>query len=105
MGMEEEDENLKKTYMVEDNGSDHATWMVEGSKMNGSAATIGFPRPTRWDKEKESKSHKETTQILESNLTFNFNIQLSTYVYKSKAPLYIGIEDRSWKVRYMKSHF
>jgi len=25
MGMEEEDENLKKTYVVEENGSDHAT--------------------------------------------------------------------------------
>ena len=76
MGMEEEDEKLKKTYVVEENGSDHATWMVKGSKMSGSAATWGFPRPTRWNKEKESKSHKETTQILESNFTFNFNIQL-----------------------------
>jgi len=47
MGMEEKDEKLKKTYVVEDIVSDHATWMVEGSKMNGSATTIGFPRPTR----------------------------------------------------------
>ena len=47
MGMEEEDEKLKKTYVVEDIGSDHATWMVEGSKMSESAATWGFPRPTR----------------------------------------------------------
>jgi len=39
MGMEEEDEKLKKTYVVEENGSDHATWMVKGSKMSGSAAT------------------------------------------------------------------
>ena len=37
--MEEEDEKLKKTYVVEDSGSDHATWMVEDSKMSGSAAT------------------------------------------------------------------
>jgi len=37
--MEEEDEKLKKTYVVEDNGSSHATWMVEGSKMSESAAT------------------------------------------------------------------
>jgi len=64
--MEEEDEKLKKTYVVEDIGSDNATWMVEGSKMSGSAATWGFPRPTRWDKEKENKFHKETTQILET---------------------------------------
>jgi len=35
------------TYVVDDNGSDHATWMVEGSKMSESAATRGFPRPTR----------------------------------------------------------
>ena len=70
--------------MVEDNGSDHATWMVEGSKMSESATTWGFPRPTRWDKEKESKSHKETTQILESNLTFNFNIQLEVSLIKHR---------------------
>jgi len=37
--MEEKDEKLKKTYVVEDIGSDHATWMVEGSKISGSAAT------------------------------------------------------------------
>jgi len=39
MGMEEEDEKLKKTYVVDDNGSDHVTWMVEDSKMSESAAT------------------------------------------------------------------
>jgi len=39
MDMEEEDEKLKRTYLVEDIGSDHATWMVEGSKMSESAAT------------------------------------------------------------------
>jgi len=37
--MEEEDEKLKKTYVVEDIGSDHTTWMVEGSMMSGSATT------------------------------------------------------------------
>jgi len=37
--MEEEDEKLKKTYVVEFNESGHATWMVEGSKMSESAAT------------------------------------------------------------------
>jgi len=37
--MKEEDEKLKKTYVVEDNGSGHTTWMVEGSTMSEIAAT------------------------------------------------------------------
>jgi len=37
--MEEEDEKLKKTYAVEDNGSGHTTWMVEDSKMSESFVT------------------------------------------------------------------
>ena len=30
---------IEETYVVEDNGSDHVTWMGEGSKMSESAAT------------------------------------------------------------------
>ena len=38
-------------------------------------------------KRRESKSHKETTQILENNLTFNF--QYSTFDTRHHAPLFI----------------
>ena len=49
---------VEETYVVEDNGSDHATWMLKGSKMSESATTWGFPTHKIRQREGEQVSQR-----------------------------------------------
>ena len=61
--MEEEDEKLKKTYVVKDNGSGHATWMVEGSKMSEEFRHLRIPKTHKIRQEEGEQVSQRTHSI------------------------------------------